>query len=151
MGFERIHPALSLWRSVPGRASHGMSRRDVRVLVCTRLAPAGFTRVGVKPQFVRHCSYYSGLNVNDYIFVCTLYLFPAFVGAYPVYRFVGSLQQYSSSPGRAGEIYGQWNAEGWGMDAELIDTCVREKFTKYNSPLGSWHLSVSAKVSLAVS
>ncbi|MFA7303165.1 MAG: hypothetical protein WC015_01550 [Methanoregula sp.] len=32
---------------------------------------------------------------------------------------------------------------------EMIDTCVREKFTKYNSPLGSWHLIVAVKVSLS--
>ena len=48
-------------------------------------------------------------------------------------------------------MFGHWYAGARGMDAELIDTCVWEKFTKYNSPLGSWHLSVSAKVSLAVS
>jgi hypothetical protein len=32
---------------------------------------------------------------------------------------------------------------------EVIDTCVREKSTKYNSPFGSWHLKVAAKVSLS--
>jgi hypothetical protein len=118
------------------------------------LHPYGACRIyqsRCEARFVRHCSYYSGLNVKNHIYVHTPFPIPAPVGTYPVYRFVGSLQQYSSSPGRAGEMYGQWYAGGWGMDAELIDTCVREKFTKYHSPLGSWHLSVSAKVSLAVS